>query len=90
MHGDRNLTDGLWDVDLTQQSSKNKLNVIVQKTTTKNDLIAFYHGACFSPTKKTLLQAIRNGNFLTWPGFTYEAVSKFLQQTVATAFGHLH
>ena len=58
--------------------------------TTKKDLIAFYHGACFSPTKTTLLTAIKNGNFLTWPGFTYGAVSKYLIPTIATAFGQLH
>ena len=89
LHGVRNFTDGLWDIYLKQQSTIPKLNVIIQKATTKKDLIHFFHGTCFSPTKATFLRAIKNGNFISWPGLTYEAVNKFLSNTIPTAFGHL-
>ena len=65
-------------------------NVIIPKWTTKSDLIHSFHGACFSPPKWILLQAIKNGNFISWPGFTYEATSRYLQTTAATVLGHMH
>ena len=41
--------------------------------------------------KKTWLQAIKDRFFTTWPGLTYELVSKFLVETSEkTAAGHLH
>ena len=61
----------------------------MKKTTTKNDLIKFFHAACFFPTKQTLLAAIKNGNFLTWPGFTYENVNKYLDNSIVTNMSHL-
>ena len=54
LHGVRNHTDGLWDIHLTNDTNpnplKHKANIIV---TTKaiSDLIAYYHGCIFSPTK---------------------------------------
>ena len=41
--------------------------------------------------KKTWLQAIKDGFFTTWPGLTYELVSRFLpENSEETAAGHLH
>ena len=91
--GTRNQQDGLWDIHLTPlkptPSTHQHANVIIRKSSTKKDLIQFYHGACFSPVKSTLLRAIKNGNFLTWPGFTYAATNKFLTTTIPTILGHL-
>ena len=92
LNGIRNKSDGLWDIILHQATNDtlmHKANVIVKKSTTKRDLIHFFHGACFSPAKSTRLQAIKNRNFDTWPGFTYAATSKFLSMTIPTALGHL-
>ena len=36
-------------------------------TISKPELAKWYHEALFSPSKKTLLQAIKNGHFITWP-----------------------
>ena len=52
-------------------------------------LVAFMHGACFSPTKRSFLNAIRNNHFVTWPGLTTEFVSKYLVLPEATSLGHL-
>ena len=68
LYGTRNHTDGLWDIQLhppTVPPIRDRANIIVQKSMTKKDLIHFFHGACFSPVKSTLLTAIKNGNFLT-------------------------
>ena len=41
--------------------------------------------------KKTWLQAIKDGFLTTWPGLTYELVSKFLpKNSEETAAGYLH
>ena len=49
----------------------------------------YVHAALFSPSKFTLLKALRNNNFIGWPGLTTQNVEKNLDETVATAKGHL-
>ena len=49
----------------------------------------FYHQIlCFS-NKRTLLQAIKDGSFSTWPGLTEKIISKYLPESEITAKGHL-
>ncbi len=88
LFGVRNRQDGLWNISLPPPT-RQFANVIIHKRTTKKDLIAFFHAACFSPTKATLLKAITNGNFSSWPGLTTENVTKYLGMTIPTAYGHL-
>ena len=52
--------------------------------------MTYFHACCFSPNKTTFLQAVKNGNFVTWPQLTYKNVKKYLQETPATAKGHLN
>jgi hypothetical protein len=42
-----------------------------------------------SPTKYALLQAVKNGHLITWPGLTEKAINKYFKRTPATAMGHL-
>ena len=88
LSGIRNRRDGLWDIPI-QSPTQQFANVILRKDTTKKDLIAFFHGACFSPTKTTFLKAIKNGNFISWPGLTLDNVTRYLNMTVPTALGHM-
>jgi hypothetical protein len=44
----------------------------------------------FSPTKSALLQAVKNGHLITWPGLTEQAINKYLKMMPATAMGHLN
>jgi hypothetical protein len=37
-----------------------------------------------------LLQAVKNGHLVTWPGLTEEAINKHLKLTLATAVGHIN
>ena len=93
LQGPRNMHDGLWDIHIpTQIQHKNniqRLSVIIQKSTTKRDLVQFYHAAMFSPAISTFYKAVKNGNFQTWPGLTPELITKYLQPTVATHYGHM-
>jgi hypothetical protein len=43
----------------------------------------------FSQTKSALLQAVKNGHLITWPGLTEQAINKHLKMMPATAMGHL-
>jgi hypothetical protein len=62
----------------------------VQRLKTKEQLCDYLHRAAGHPVKKTWLAAIKAGEYATWPGLTYELVSKHLQNTEETAMGHLH
>jgi hypothetical protein len=62
----------------------------VQRLKTKEQLCDYLHQAAGHPVKKTWLAAIKAGEYATWPGLTYELVSKHLQNTEETAMGHLH
>ena len=92
LQGFRNKKDGLWDVPLPQpvpQPTQQKLNIVTNIHQPTKTLIQYLHAALFSPSKSTLLQAIRNNNFIGWPGLTVDNVTKYLSETPATAKGHL-
>ncbi len=94
LQGPGNPQDGFWDFHIpTLPPSKpthHKLAIIIQKSTTKKDLIQFYHTATFSPTISTFFKAVKNGNFQSLPGLTSDLVTKYLTPTIATHYGHLN
>ena len=105
MQGPRNLQDGLWDVHIhasettnknknnisdTYISHNNRINIIVQKNTPISELIQFYQGCLFSPTKSTMLQAARNDHFINWPGLTPENINKYYVKTPYVSKGHMN
>ena len=56
----------------------------------KEGLIKYLHQCLFSPTKATLLKAIRNNQLTTWPGLTATAVEQHLpDSSPATDKGHM-
>jgi hypothetical protein len=61
----------------------------VQDYTNIKDAISYLQGAIYLPVKTTLIQAIKNGNFATWPGLTTYNVNKHYESTIATAKGHM-
>jgi hypothetical protein len=48
------------------------------------------HKAMFSPTKSALLQAVKNGHLITWPGLTEQAINKHLELTPAMDMEHMN
>ena len=83
--------DRLWDIPISTPSPSRavlssllptpkpptqSLNVIIHKDKTAHDLVNYLHAACFSPTKKTFLNVIRNNFLTTWPGLPQELVKK--------------
>ena len=58
--------------------------------TSKASLNKYLHQAAFSPPKATLLKALRNNQFATWPGLKAKAVQKYLpDSSPATDKGHM-
>jgi hypothetical protein len=90
MQGTRNVTDGLWDIPINPTPSlQHRSNVIITKDKTKTELVQYLHACCFSPSSSTFIKAVRNGNFITWPGLDAKLIHKHLPDSIATAKGHL-
>lgn len=90
LEGTRNKNDGLWDVKLDDiPPPTDKLNAIINKSQSKSKLANYYHSCCYSPCISTLTQAIKNGNFDSWPGLADQKLYKYMNRTMATSMGHL-
>ena len=58
--------------------------------TSKVRLVQYLHQAAFSPPKATLIKAVHNNPFVTWPGLTVKAVQKYLpESSLATDKGQM-
>jgi hypothetical protein len=53
-------------------------------------LVHYLHKSLFSPMKPALLQAVKNGHLVNWPGLTGNAIHKHLKLTPATVMGHMN
>ena len=72
-----------------KKTFQHKALAIITRDKTKTELIQYLHGCCFSPTPCTFLRAIKNRNFLTWPGLNIPNINRFLPASIATSQGHL-
>jgi hypothetical protein len=50
-------------------------------------LVHYLQKALFSPTKSAMIQAVKDGHLITWPGLTENTINKLLKLTPATAMG---
>ena len=91
LHGYRIKSDGLWDVPLQADASPSQpsINAIINKNQSKEKLAQYYHSCCFSPCISTFTQAIKNGNFMSWPGLQDLNLHRHMKKTIATSMGHL-
>jgi hypothetical protein len=91
MHRSRDPKSRLWRVDLKHKFEKHEVQCNNAHTNNNQKvLINYLHAVCFSPVKSTWITAIKNGNFLSWPGLTEHAVEKHLSKSTATTKGHLN
>jgi hypothetical protein len=92
LSGARDLDTGLWRINLRKENEQPKQAVAnnVYELRNKGALVNYLHKALFSPTKSTLLQAVKNGHPVTWPGLTEKAINKHLNLTPATTMGHMN
>jgi hypothetical protein len=92
LNGPRDLDTGLWRINLKQNNNHipEPIENNVYELCNTGALVHYLHKALFSPTKSALLQAVKDGHLITWPGLTEDAISKHLKLTPATAMGHMN
>jgi hypothetical protein len=92
LSGPQNLNTRLWRIDLKQTNNHTpeptENNVYELHNT--GTLVHYLHKALFSPTKSAMLQAVKDGHLITWPGLTEDAINKNLKLTPDTAMGHMN
>ena len=65
-------------------------NVIFKLDSSKSKLADFLHGCLFSPCPSTLMQAIKNNHFGSWPGMNKINFKTYVQDNIATIKGHMN
>ena len=65
------------------------MHYIITKDKSKSDLAQYLHDTVFSPSITTFAKAIKNENFITWPGIDTLNFATLLGTTKATELGHL-
>jgi hypothetical protein len=92
LSGPRDLNTRLWRINLKQTNKHipEPIESNVYELRNTGALVHYWHKALFSPTKSAMLQAVKDGHLITWPGLTEDAISKHLKLTPATAMGHMN
>ena len=63
--------------------------VTIKRYKTKTELIQYLHGLCLIQTPRTFLKAIKNGNFLTWPGLNNQTLLKHMPPRIPKALVYM-
>jgi hypothetical protein len=66
----------------------NQVNAIFDLPNTRQTLL-YFHAAAGFPAKETFRNAVRAGNFSTWPGLTTTLISKHFPDSNKTQKGHM-
>ena len=88
--------NGLWRLS-RDQTEPSRTNRGRNKETAANvyslpsipQTIRYLHASAGFPVKETWVKAINNGNYISWPGLTAEAVNKHFPESVETHKGHM-
>jgi hypothetical protein len=72
LSGPRDLDTGLWRINLKQNNNHIPEPIAhnVYELRNTGALVHYFHKALFSPTKSALLQEVKDGHLITWPGLT--------------------
>jgi hypothetical protein len=92
LSGPRYVNTGLWCINLKKTNNhipEPIANNLYELRSTRA-LVHYLHKTLLSPTKAAMLQAVKDGHLITWPGLTEEAINKHLKLTPATAMGHMN
>jgi hypothetical protein len=91
LNSPRDLNTGLWRINLKQPNNHIPEPIANNVYELRNTcaLVHYLHKALFSPAKSAMLQGVKDGHLITWPGITEDAINKHLKLTPATAMGHM-
>jgi hypothetical protein len=92
LSGPWDLDTGLWRINLRKENQQPQQAVAnnVYELRNTGALFHYLHKTLFIPTKSALLQAVKNGHLVAWPGLTEKAINKHLKLTPATTMGHMN
>jgi hypothetical protein len=92
LSGPWDLDTGLWRINLKQDNQQIHYPVAnnVYELRNTGALVHYLHKALFSPTTSALLQAVRNGHLVAWPGLTEDAIHKHLKLTPTMVMDHMN
>jgi hypothetical protein len=92
LSGPRDLNTVLWRINLRRTNNHKPEPIAnnVYELRNTGALFHYLHKALFSPTKSAMLQEVKDGHLITWPGLTEDAVNKHLKLTPATVMGHMN
>jgi hypothetical protein len=92
LSGPRDVNTGLWRINLKQTNNHipDPIANNVYELRNTGALVHYLHKTLFSPTKSAMLQAVKDGHLITWPGLTEDAINKHLKLTTATAMVHMN
>jgi hypothetical protein len=92
LSGPWDLDTGLWRINLKQTSyhKPEPISNNLYEVRYTGALIHYLHKALFSPTQSAILQAVKDGHLITWPGLTEDAINKYLKLMPATAMVHMN
>jgi hypothetical protein len=92
LSGPRDLNTGLWRINLRQTHNHKPEPIVNNVYDLRNtgDLFHYLHKALSNPTTYAMLQAVKDGNMITWSGLTEDVINKHLKLTTATAMGHVN
>jgi hypothetical protein len=89
LNGPRDLDTGLWRINLKQNNNHipEPIENNVYELRNTGALVNYLHKSLFSPRKSALLQTVKDGHLITWPGLTEDAINKHFFEAHA---GHSH
>jgi hypothetical protein len=92
LSGPRYSNTGLWRINLkhTNSYTPDTISNNVFELRYTGALVHYLHKTLFSPMKSAMLQVVKDGHLITWPGLTEDAINKHLKLTLATAMGHMN
>jgi hypothetical protein len=79
----RDVTTGLWRINLKQTNKliPDPISSNLYELSNTGALVHYLHKALVGPTKSAMLQAVKDGHLITWPGLTEDAINKHLKLT---------
>jgi hypothetical protein len=89
IHGHNINGEKLWTVSGQIETNKQEEANNVYSLPSIQQCIKYLHAAAGFPVKETWLDAIKAGNYVTWPGLTAAAVQKHFSDSDETQKGHM-
>jgi hypothetical protein len=88
----RDVNTGLWRINLknTNRHIPEPIANNVYELRNTGALFHYLHKALFSPTTSAMLQAVKDGHRITWPGLTEADINKHLKLMLAKAMSHMN